>query len=160
MVFVARSKSNILKFSPISKWLNSSLINNNKKDKYGIPVLKFNYNWADTEYNQARHAQDTYEELAYNMNGIILGDKPGREENYGISTPGSIIHEVGTTRMGNNPNTSVVNKYERLHDVDNVYVVDAGPFVFKGDKNPTWTIMALAWRTSEHIISELKKHNL
>jgi choline dehydrogenase-like flavoprotein len=55
---------------------------------------------------------------------------------------------------------SVVNKYERLHDVDNVYVVDAGPFVFKGDKNPTWTIMALAWRTSEHIISELKKQNI
>ena len=132
----------------------------NKKDKYGIPVLKFNYNWADTEYNQAKHAQDIYEELAYNMNGIMIGDKPGKEQNYGISTPGSIIHEVGTTRMGDNPNTSVVNKYERLHDVDNVYVVDAGPFVFKGDKNPTWTIMALAWRTSEHIISELKKQNI
>ena len=53
-----------------------------------------------------------------------------------------------------------MNKYERLHDVDNVYVVDAGPFVFKGDKNPTWTIMALAWRTSEHIVSELKKQNI
>ncbi len=45
------------------------------------------------------------------MDGIILGDKPGKDQNYGISTPGSIIHEVGTTRMGNNPNTSVVNKY-------------------------------------------------
>ena len=135
-------------------------IDENKKDKYGIPVLKFNYKWADTEYNQAKHAQDIYEELAHNMNGIMIGDKPGKDQNYGISTPGSIIHEVGTTRMGNNPNTSVVNKYERLHDVDNVYVVDAGPFVFKGDKNPTWTIMALAWRTSEHIISELKKQNL
>ena len=94
------------------------------------------------------------------MKRIMIGDKPGKDQNYGISTPGSIIHEVGTTRMGNNPNTSVVNKYERLHDVDNVYVVDAGPFVFKGDKNPTWTIMALAWRTSDHIISELKKQNL
>ena len=135
-------------------------IDENKKDKYGIPVLKFNYNWADSEFNQARHAQDIYEELAHNMNGIMIGDKPGKDQNYGISTPGSIIHEVGTTRMGNNPNTSVVNKYERLHDVDNVYIVDAGPFVFKGDKNPTWTIMALAWRTSEHIISELKKQNI
>ena len=135
-------------------------IDENKKDKYGIPVLKFNYKWADTEYNQAKHAQDIYEELAHNMNGIMIGDKPGKDQNYGISTPGSIIHEVGTTRMGNNPNTSVVNKYERLHDVDNVFVVDAGPFVFTGDTNPTWTIMALAWRTSDHIISELKKQNL
>ena len=62
--------------------------------------------------------------------------------------------------MGNNPNTSVVNKYERLHDVDNVYIVDGGPFVSQADKNPTWTIMALSWRTSEYIIDQLKKQNI
>ena len=103
---------------------------------------------------------DTFEEIAYNMGGIPLGSKPTKKDNYGISIPGEIIHEVGTTRMGNDPKTSVVNKYERLHDVDNVYVVDAAPFVSQADKNPTWTIMALSWRTSEHIIGELKKQNV
>ena len=93
------------------------------------------------------------------MEGIILGDKPGKDQNYGISTPGSIIHEVGTTRMGNNPKTSVTNEFERLHDVNNVYVVDAGPFVSQADKNPTWTILALAWRSSEHIVEQFKKQN-
>ena len=58
--------------------------------------------------------------------------------------------------MGSDPTTSVVNGFEQLHDVDNVFVVDAGPFVSQADKNPTWTIMALAWRTSDFIIQELK----
>ena len=130
------------------------------KDKWGIPVLKFRYKWSDYEIKQVKHMHDTFEELAYNMGGIALGNKPTKEQNYGISAPGEIIHEVGTTRMGNDPYNSVVNKYERLHDVDNVYVVDGGPFVSQADKNPTWTIMALSWRTSEYIIDQLKKQNI
>ena len=78
----------------------------------------------------------------------------------GLLTPGEVIHEVGTTRMGNDPKTSVVNKYEQLHDAKNVFIVDGGPFVSQADKNPTWTIMALSWRTSEYIIDELKKQNI
>ena len=62
--------------------------------------------------------------------------------------------------MGNNPKKSVVNKYEQLHDAKNVFIVDGGPFVSQADKNPTWTIMALSWRTSEYIINELKKQNI
>ena len=135
-------------------------IDPNTKDKWGIPVLKFRYKWSDYELKQAKHMHDTFEELAYNMGGIALGNKPTKEQNYGISAPGEIIHEVGTTRMGNDPYNSVVNKYERLHDVDNVFVVDAGPFVSQADKNPTWTIMALSWRTSEYIIDQLKKQNI
>ena len=130
------------------------------KDKWGIPVLKFRYKWSDYEIKQVKHMHDTFEELAHNMGGIALGNKPTKEQNYGISAPGEIIHEVGTTRMGNDPYNSVVNKYERLHDVDNVYVVDGGPFVSQADKNPTWTIMALSWRTSEYIIDQLKKQNI
>jgi choline dehydrogenase-like flavoprotein len=129
-------------------------------DKYGVPVLKFRYKWSDYEYKQAKHMHDTFEEIAYNMGGIPLGNKPTKKDNYGISVPGEIIHEVGTTRMGNDPKSSVVNKYERLHDVDNVYVVDAAPFVSQADKNPTWTIMALSMRTSEYIIDELKKQKV
>ena len=135
-------------------------IDPNTKDKWGIPVLKFRYKWSDYEIKQVKHMHDTFEELAYNMGGIALGNKPTKEQNYGISAPGEIIHEVGTTRMGDDPYNSVVNKYERLHDVDNVYVVDGGPFVSQADKNPTWTIMALSWRTSEYIIDQLKKQNI
>ena len=103
---------------------------------------------------------ETFEEVLGNMGGKLLGDKPGPEKKYGLHNPGRIIHEVGTTRMGSDPKTSVVNEFERLHDVENVFIVDAGPFVSQADKNPTWTIMALSWRTSEFIIEELKKQNI
>ncbi len=129
-------------------------------DEFGIPVLRFNYKWTDAERKQAKHMHDTFEEIIHNMGGIALGEKPGADKNYGLHNPGAIIHEVGTTRMGSDPKNSVVNEFERLHDVDNVFVVDAGPFVSQADKNPTWTILALSWRTSEFIIEELKKQNI
>ncbi len=129
-------------------------------DEFGIPVLRFNYKWSDFERKQAKHMHETFEEIGHNMGGIVLGDAPGKDQNYGLLNPGRIIHEVGTTRMGSDPKTSVVNEFERLHDVENVFVVDAGPFVSQADKNPTWTILALAWRTSDYIIEELKKQNL
>ena len=131
-------------------------IDPNKVDKYGVPVLRFNYQWTDNEIKQAKHMQDTFEEIIHNMGAISLWNKPGKESNYGLTKPGQIIHEVGTTRMGSDPKDSVVNEFERLHDVSNVYVVDAGPFVSQADKNPTWTIMALAMRSSEHIVEEFK----
>lgn len=135
-------------------------IDPNIVDEYDIPVLRFNYKWSDFEKKQAKHMNDTFEEIFDNMGGIVLGEKPSEAQNYGLHNPGRIIHEVGTTRMGSNPKTSVVNEFERLHDVENVFVVDAGPFVSQADKNPTWTIMALSWRTSDFIIQELKKQNI
>ncbi len=129
-------------------------------DEWGIPVLRFNYHWTDHERKQAKHMHETFEEIGHNMGAVVLGNKPTKEQDYGLLNPGRIIHEVGTTRMGSDPKTSVVNEHERLHDVENVFVVDAGPFVSQADKNPTWTILALAWRTSDYIIEELKKQNL
>ncbi|WBU88773.1 GMC family oxidoreductase [Cellulophaga omnivescoria] len=129
-------------------------------DEYGIPVLRFNYEWTDYERKQAKHMQETFEEIIHNMGGKVLGDTPTAEQDYGLNKPGEIIHEVGTTRMGDNPKTSVVNKYEQMHDVDNVFIVDAGPFVSQADKNPTWTILALAWRTSDYIVEQFKQQNI
>ena len=94
------------------------------------------------------------------MGAISLGDTPSAKSEYGLAAPGQIIHEVGTTRMGNNPTTSVTNSFQQLHDAKNVFIVDAGSFVSQADKNPTWTIMALSWRTSDFIIDQLKKQNL
>ena len=143
----------------IAQKTNYCEIDPNKVDKYGVPVLRFNYQWTDNEIKQAKHMQDTFEEIIHNMGGISLWEKPGKENNYGLTKPGQIIHEVGTTRMGSNPKDSVVNEYEKLHDTSNVYVVDAGPFVSQADKNPTWTILALAMRSSEKIVEEFKKQN-
>jgi choline dehydrogenase-like flavoprotein len=77
-----------------------------------------------------------------------------------ISRGGAIIHEVGTVRMGDDRRTSPLNKYCQGHDVKNLFVADAAPFVSNADKNPTHTIIALAWRTAEYLAEELRKGNV
>jgi len=129
-------------------------------DEWGIPVLRFDYQWTQQELNQARHMQDTMEELLEASGGVMLGDKPGVDQNYGLTQPGEIIHEVGTTRMGVDVGTSVTNEFGQLHDADNVFVVDGGTFVSQADKNPTWTILALAWRTSDYIVKQMQQRNI
>jgi choline dehydrogenase-like flavoprotein len=135
-------------------------IDPNVVDKYGIPVLRFNYTWSDHEIKQAKHMQDTFEEIIHSMGGIALDNKPGAETMHGLLAPGRIIHEVGTTRMGDDPKRSVLNKYNQAHDCKNLFVVDGGAFVSQADKNPTWTILALSMRASEYIIDQLKKQNI
>ena len=129
-------------------------------DEWGIPVLRFHYEWSKYEKNQAKHMINTFDEILEGIGGKMLGDKPGADQNYGLAAPGRIIHEVGTTRMGNNPKISVCNKHQQLHDANNVFIVDGGPFVSQADKNPTWTILALSWRTCDYIIKELKRQNI
>jgi len=131
-----------------------------KVDEFGIPVLRFHYEWTDYERLQSKHMHETFESIFEAMGATPLGDKPGKDRDYGLLAPGRIIHEVGTTRMGNDPKTSVVNEFNQLHDAKNVFVVDGGPFVSQADKNPTWTIMALSMRASEHIVDQLNKQNL
>ncbi len=129
-------------------------------DKYGIPVLRFHYKWTDHEVKQAKHMKETFAEIIETMGGVVTWGKASAENDYGLQAPGRIIHEVGTTRMGNDPKKSVVNKHNQAHDVDNLFIVDGGPFVSQADKNPTWTILALSMRASEYIIDELKKQNI
>jgi choline dehydrogenase-like flavoprotein len=128
-------------------------------DKYGIPVLRFHYKWATEEINQAKHMQDTFQEIMHEM-GAIANPPQGPETMYGLQAPGVIIHEVGTVRMGNDPKKSALNKYNQAHDCNNLFVVDAGPFVQQGDKNATWTILALSMRTAEYILAQRKKLNV
>jgi len=128
-------------------------------DKYGIPVLRFHYKWASEEIQQAKHMQDTFQEIMHNM-GAIANPPEGPETNYGLQAPGVIIHEVGTVRMGDDPKKSALNKYCQAHDCNNLFVVDAAPFVQQGDKNATWTILALSMRTSEYILAQRKKLNV
>jgi len=130
-------------------------------DKYGIPVLRFNVKWSDHEIKQAKHMKETFKEIMHNMGAIITwGGNDGPENNYGLESPGKIIHEAGTARMGNDPKTSAFNKWNQAHDCKNLFCVDGAPFVSQADKNITWTILALSLRASEYIIEELKKQNI
>jgi choline dehydrogenase-like flavoprotein len=129
-------------------------------DKYGIPVLRFHYKWSDYEIKQAKHMQDTFQEIIHKMGGDITWGVQGADKNYGLETPGRIIHEVGTVRMGNEKKKSALNKFNQAHDCKNLFVVDGGAFVSQADKNPTWTILALSMRASEYIIDEMKKQNI
>ncbi|MBV8070189.1 MAG: GMC family oxidoreductase [Acidobacteriaceae bacterium] len=134
-------------------------IDPNVVDEWGIPVLRFHFKWSDDEILQAKHMQETFQEIIETMGGIVT-EKKGKEENWGISRGGEIIHEVGSTKMGDNPKTSVLNKYCQAWDVKNLFITDAAPFASNADKNPTLTISALGWRTSEYVVDQVKKLNV
>jgi choline dehydrogenase-like flavoprotein len=123
-------------------------------DKYGIPVLRFHWKWSEYEARQAKHMQDTFREIIHEMGGTPLDAMPSSDQHYGLANGGRIIHEVGAVRMGDDPKTSVLNKNCQAHEVKNLFVADGGPFVSNADKNVTWTILALAMRTSEYIAQE------
>jgi choline dehydrogenase-like flavoprotein len=126
-------------------------------DQWGIPVLRFHWKWTDHEYNQVKHMQETFRALIAEMGGQVFSPMPTRERGYGIAAGGRIIHELGCVRMGSDPKASAVNAWSQAHDCKNLFVTDGGPFVSQCDKNPTWTILALAWRTSDYITEQRKQ---
>src|SRR5262249_6097456 len=129
-------------------------------DRWGIPVLRFHFKWSEAEILQARHMHNTFTSIIETMGGRVLGLANPDREGGGISIGGTIIHEIGTIRMGNDPKSSVLNKYCQAHEVKNLFVADAAPFVSNPDKNPTLTINAMAWRTSEYLAEEMRKGNV
>jgi len=133
-------------------------IDPNVVDKWGIPVLKFHFKWTDAELKQVEHMEKTFTDLIETMGGTVVRSTRPTESK--ISQGGEIIHEVGSIRMGNDPKTSAVNKYCQSHDVKNLFVADAAPFVSNPDKNPTLTICALAWRTADYLAEEMRKGNV
>jgi choline dehydrogenase-like flavoprotein len=99
---------------------------------------------------------ETFRSIIEAGGGTVLSN-PFPVQRPRISEGGAIIHELGTVRMGNDPKSSALNKYCQAHDVRNLFVADAAPFVTNADKNPTLTIMALSWRTSEYLIDQARK---
>jgi len=120
------------------------------KDAWGIPVLRFDYRFGDNEIKMAKDMADTAEEML----------RAAGAENIKIERdllpPGWSIHEIGTARMGDDPKASVTDRFCRLHDVPNVYLADAAPFVSGGTQNTTWSILAMCWRTMDHLKEELR----
>jgi choline dehydrogenase-like flavoprotein len=132
-------------------------IDPNVVDKFGIPVLRFHWDWSDNELNQVKHMQETFRALIHEMGGTPLSAMPTKEQQYGIAPGGRIIHELGGVRMGNDPKSSALNRNCQAHDVKNLFVADGGPFVTQANKNPTWTILALSWRTADYIAQQRKQ---
>ena len=128
-----------------------------KVDRWGIPVLRFHWKWAEPELKMAEHMLETFQEIIHALGGEInlREDHPGGGAK--INAPGSIIHEIGGARMGDDPRTSVVNEYSQAHHVKNLFVADGAAFVSNPDKNPTLAIKALSWRLSDYLLEEARQ---
>jgi len=134
------------------------------RDKWGIPVLKFHWKRSGNEFRQVAHMQKTFAAIVHAMGGRIRGETAAPPQEIDgsrfIAPGGAVSHEVGGARMGSDSQRSVTNRWGQTHDVPNLVLADGAPFASSADKNPTLTIMALAWRAAEHLASELKNGNL
>ena len=137
-------------------------IDPNLVDQWGIPVLRFHWQWGDNEIRMARDMQETFRAIVESAGGTYLSKAGGESARrpYGIADGGVIIHELGTVRMGADPRTSALNQYCQAHDVKNLFITDGACFVTNPDKNPTLTILALSWRASDYLLEQAKKGNL
>jgi choline dehydrogenase-like flavoprotein len=135
----------------VPRFENHVSINKTVSDEWGIPALHINFHDSDNERNQAKDAADTAEELFKTAGWDIIA----KTDKY--FPPGRSIHEVGTCRMGDNPKTSVLNKWNQTHDIKNLFVVDGAAFVSCGWQNPTMTISSLSMRASEHLAELMKQ---
>jgi choline dehydrogenase-like flavoprotein len=129
------------------------------KDRWGIPVLRFHWQWSDHELRQALHMQRTFADLITAMGGkpAALPQAAGHRV---IAPGGAIIHEVGGAMMGPNAATSVTDAWGQTWDVKNLFVADGATFCSNADKNPTLTIMALAWRSADRIVEQMHQGNI
>jgi len=128
------------------------------KDRFGIPVLRFHWKWSQHELGQAAHMQKTAAEIIDAMGGRY-STKP-QSGDKAIKQGGIIIHEVGGAMMGTDPAKSVTNSFGRCWDMKNLFITDGATLCSNADKNPTLTIMALAWRASEHMLGLMKRKEL
>jgi choline dehydrogenase-like flavoprotein len=128
------------------------------KDKWGIPVVRWHWRWSDHERKMAEHAQQTFTAIIEAMGGKVRPGDP--KVSVGLRQGGRIIHEVGGALMGASAKDSVCNGWNQTWDVKNLFLVDGSPFPSNADKNPTLTIMALAWRAGDYIVEQARKGNL
>jgi choline dehydrogenase-like flavoprotein len=138
----------------LARYENHVSIDPNVVDAWDIPALHIQTKYTDNEIDMARDAVDT---------SIALAEAAGFEilaKNYTPNPPGYSIHELGTCRMGDDPKTSVLNKWNQSHDIKNLLVVDGACFVSGGWQNPTMSILALAMRASDHLADEMRRGNV
>lgn len=135
---------------------NQVTINKDKKDKYGLPTLLFDTEFKENDYKmRIDMANDAAEMLeAAGAKNVKSHD---RKSQHGL---GLGIHEMGTARMGKDPKTSVLNKYNQVHACKNVFVTDGSFMTSAACINPSLTYMAFTARAAAYAVEELKKGNL
>ena len=133
---------------------NKVTLDKTKKDKWGLPVLAIDCSFRENETKMREAMKNDAAEMleAAGMKNIVTYDNG--------STPGMAIHEQGTARMGNDPKTSVLNKWNQMHEVSNVFVTDGACMPSIGCQNPSLTFMALTARAADYAVAELKKGNI
>lgn len=138
----------------LARYENAVDIDPGLKDAWGIPVLRFSYRFGENELNMCKDMAKTGREMFEAAKFEIL------ESTEEPLPEGWSIHEMGTSRMGNDPKASVLNQFQQSHDVKNLFVVDGSSHVSASAQNPTWTIMALCWRSCDYLADQLKKQEI
>jgi choline dehydrogenase-like flavoprotein len=138
----------------LARYENHVSIDKEVVDAWDIPALRIETKYTDNEFNMARDAVDTSVALAEAAGFEVLA------KNYDPNPPGYSIHELGTCRMGDDPKTSVLNKWNQSHDIKNLFAVDGAAFVSAGWQNPTMTILALSMRASEYLAEQMRMGNV
>ena len=130
------------------------------KDRWGIPVLKFHWKFSENDLKQVADQQRNIAAILEAMGGRF--SRPADTDNplKAIKQGGKIIHEVGGAIMGKDPKQSVTNRWNQVWEVTNLVIADGATFPGTADKNPTLTVMAAAWRATEHLIEQMKKGNI
>jgi choline dehydrogenase-like flavoprotein len=133
---------------------NRVTLNNDKKDAFGLPTLNMDAEWKENEKTMRKDMIIAAAEMleASGFKNVKTYDNP---DNIGLG-----IHEMGTARMGNDPKTSVLNKWNQLHEANNVFVTDGACMTSSACQNPSLTYMALTARAVDYAVSEFKKQNL
>jgi choline dehydrogenase-like flavoprotein len=138
----------------LPRFENHVRLNRKVTDAWGIPVLHIDAKYGENEAAMAKDAIATMEELVHACGWEVLAKHDQ------MFAPGYSIHEVGTCRMGGDPKTSVLNKWNQSHDIKNLFVVDGSSFVNAGPMNPTMTILALSLRASEYLAGQMRAGGL
>ena len=133
---------------------NRVTLNKDKKDVYGLSTLNVDAEWKENEKIMRKDMKEAAAEMleAAGFKNVKMYD--------GANNIGLGIHEMGTARMGVNPKTSVLNKWNQVHEAPNVFVTDGAAMASSACQNPSLTYMALTARAADHAVSELKKGNL
>ncbi|MBI3210941.1 MAG: GMC family oxidoreductase [Candidatus Solibacter usitatus] len=124
-------------------------------DGFGIPTPRLEYKIGDNERKMAAEMYDAAESILKAAKAEIVPFRRGS-----LDVNGSAIHEHGTVRMGDDPKRAALNGFCQFHEVKNLFCVDGAAFPTATEKNPTLTILALAWRATDYLASELKARRL
>jgi len=133
---------------------NKVTLDTNKKDKWGMPLPKIDFKFRDNEFAMRKDMQESAKEM---LAAAGIAEIKGFDYN---AVGGDSVHEMGTVRMGRDPKTSVLNQWNQMHEVNNVFITDGSCMTSSACQNPSLTYMALTARACDHAIDELKKGNL